>query len=80
MTTRHLITRLKLTLHSDKDFNHLHHTRWQIITTTYFFDFVFKASIHDALLDFVLFVQSFYDLCVAFVLEGNLPPQTTRHF
>ena len=76
VTARHLVARLQLTLHRDKDFDHLHHARWQIVAATDFLDLVFKARVQSTFLCFVLFVQRFNDLCVAFVLQSQLPPLT----
>ena len=78
MTTSHLVARLQLALHRDEHFDHLHHARGQIVTTTDFFDLVLKARIQGPFLDLVLLVQGFDDFCVVFVFEGKLPPLTAR--
>ncbi len=76
VTTGHLIARLKLTLHRDKDFDHFHHARGQVVATADFFDLVLETVIQSTFLRVELGVQSF-DLCgVCFFTQSQLPPLT----
>mmetsp|Transcript_2825 Transcript_2825/g.3730 ORF Transcript_2825/g.3730 Transcript_2825/m.3730 type:complete len:450 (-) Transcript_2825:1173-2522(-) len=77
VTSSHFITWLNFTFHSNEDFDHLHHTRRQIVATTDFFNLVFKTGVQSTFLCFVLLVQRLNDLCVLLVFQCEHPPLTT---
>ena len=79
VTTRHFITRLKLTLNGDKDFDHLHHARRQFITTLEFVNFIVKARIKTAFIAVILLFERFKFTNGFLISNANPPPIRARN-
>ena len=79
VTAGHLVTRLQLALHRDKDLDHLHHARQQLVTGLQLVDLVVETS-----LQFGNSALEIGNLCLdqllhLVILDGNLLPGRSRH-
>src|SRR5262249_45029293 len=80
VATRHLVARLDLALHGDKDLHHLHHARRQFITALQFLDLV-KEALLQAFFRFVILFANGLDLGHQLVVWGRKqPPLRARIF
>ena len=78
VTASHLVARLQLALHCDKDLDHLHHARRQVVAATDLFDLVIEPVVESAFLRLVLVVQGFHVLGIGFFAQRQLPPLAAR--
>ncbi len=79
VTAGHLVARLNLALHSDKDLDHFHDAWRQFITTLKLFDLVHEAGFEALLGVVILHLHGFEFGHGLFVCQGNVPPLRTRH-
>ena len=74
MTASHLVTRLQLALHGDKDLDHLHHAGQQLVATLQLVNLVIEACLQFSNGAFEVGDLRLDQLLHLVILDGNLLP------
>ena len=77
VTAGHLVAGLQLALHRHEDLDHLHHAGGQFVAALQLLDLVFETTVQLLAGVFELALHRFQLAHGLFVVQGDLPPQTT---
>ena len=77
VTAGHLVAGLKLALHGHEDLDHLHHAGGQFVAALQLLDLVFETTVQLLASVLELALHRFQLAHGLFVVQGDLPPQTT---